>query len=291
MLQLGEHRLRMVSGGDFRLDGGAMHGVVPKTIWSRLVGCDEHNRVAYSTNCLVVDTPGGERVLVETGNGDKFSAKERAIYGIEQQGCLLRALAAESIAPESIDVVIMTHLHYDHAGGAVRRDDGGALAPVFPRARHVVQRRELEDALHPHERNRASYLIENIEPLLEAGRLEAVDGEVEVARGVTVVPTPGHTLGHQSVRIDGIGGIGGASGAGRRALFLGDVVPTAVHVRLPFIMAYDLDVVATLESKRAVLAQAIDEDWLVLFGHDKRHGARLGRDAKGAPMVRELVDI
>ena len=292
MLQLGEHRLRMVSGGDFRLDGGAMHGVVPKTIWSRLVGCDEHNRVAYSTNCLVVDTPGGERVLVETGNGDKFSAKERAIYGIEQQGCLLRALAAESIAPESIDVVIMTHLHFDHAGGAVRRDDGGALAPVFPRARHVVQRRELEDALHPHERNRASYLIENIEPLLEAGRLEAVDGEVEVARGVTVVPTPGHTLGHQSVRIDGIGGIGGASGAGRRALFLGDVVPTAVHVRLPFIMAYDLDVVGTLETKRQLWKQALAENWLLVFGHElETHAGYLGLDAKGQYTIHQPVQL
>jgi glyoxylase-like metal-dependent hydrolase (beta-lactamase superfamily II) len=271
----------MLNGGDFRLDGGAMHGVVPKTIWSKLVSCDELNRVEYATNCLLVDTPSGERVLVETGNGDKLSAKERAIYGIQHDGSIVKALAEADVAPESIDLVVLTHLHFDHVGGAVRRGPHG-LEPVFPRARHIVQRRELEEALHPHERNRASYLQDNIGPLVERGLLELVDGEAEVATGVRVVPTPGHTSGHQSVLVDG---------GAEKALFLGDVVPTSVHVKLPFIMAYDLDVVGTLESKRRVLGRAVDGEWLVLFGHDRRHGARLGRDDHGAPKVRELCDL
>ncbi|MSP16071.1 MAG: MBL fold metallo-hydrolase [Myxococcales bacterium] len=280
-MQLGNATLTMVNGGDFRLDGGAMHGVVPKTIWSRLVSCDEHNRVTYATNCLLVEI-GGRRVLVETGNGDKFPAKEREIYGIDHDRSAAAALRELGVPPESIDVVLMTHLHFDHSGGATRRTASGALEPVFPRARHVVQRRELDAALHPHERNRASYLAENLQPLEAAGLLEVVDGEADILPGIRVLPTPGHTPGHQSILVDG---------GGPKALFLGDVIPTSVHVRLPFVMAYDLDVTGTIESKRRLLDDAIKDDWLVLFGHDRRHGARLGRDAKGQAQVSELVDL
>lgn len=280
---LGDARLTMVNGGDFRLDGGAMHGVVPKTIWSRLVSCDDRNRCTYSTNCLLVEL-GGRRVLVETGNGDKFPPKEKDIYGIEHDHSIEKALRELGVEPESIDVVVMTHLHFDHSGGATRRTPSGAVEPVFPRARHVVQRRELAAAQRPHERNRASYLAENLEPLVAAGLLDAVDGEAEVVPGVRVVPSPGHTPGHQSVLVDG-------GGPGARALFLGDVVPTSVHVRLPFIMAYDLDVEGTLASKKRLFQRAIDEGWLVLWGHDRRHGGRLTLDDKGQPTVAEYVDL
>ena len=184
--------------------------------------------------------------------------------------------------PASIDVVIMSHLHFDHVGGATRRQ-GDSIVPVFPRARHVVQRREWEAATHPHERNRASYLAENLGPLEAAGLLELVEGEVEIAPGVRVLPTPGHTPGHQSVLIDG---------GGQRALFLGDVAPTSVHVRVPFIMAYDLDVEATLGSKKRLWERALAEDWLVVFGHDKDcHAARLGRDKHGDPTVATRVQL
>ncbi len=283
-MKLGDATLSMVNGGDFRLDGGAMHGVVPKTIWSRLVSCDDKNRVTYSTNCLLVDI-GGQRILVETGNGDKFPAKEKDIYGIDHDRSAAVALRELGVEPESIDWVIMTHLHFDHSGGAtVRR--GGELAPVFPRARHVVQRREWEAAEHPHERNRASYLDENFAPLAAAGLIHQVEGEAEIVPGVRVMPTPGHTPGHQSVLIDG-----GGSGPESRALFLGDVVPTSVHVRLPFIMAYDLDVEGTLASKKKLIARAIEERWIVLWGHDRQHGGVLALDGKGQPTVERFVTL
>jgi glyoxylase-like metal-dependent hydrolase (beta-lactamase superfamily II) len=277
---LGDIRLTMVNGGDFRLDGGAMHGVVPKTLWSRLTSCDEHNRCTYATNCLLVDI-GGKRVLVETGNGDKFPARDKEVYGIDHDRSIVDALRELGVEPASIDVVVMTHLHFDHSGGATRRD-GDAVVPVFPRARHVVQARELDAALHPHERNRASYLAENIEPLRAAGLLETVDGEVELVPGVRVMPTPGHTPGHQSVLIDG---------GGDKALFLGDVVPTSVHIPLPWVMGYDLDVEATLASKRRIYERAQAERWLLLFGHDRHHATYLTVDDRGRPKAGELIDL
>jgi glyoxylase-like metal-dependent hydrolase (beta-lactamase superfamily II) len=257
-MRFGDLTLTLVNGGNFRLDGGAMHGVVPKTIWSKLVSCDELNRCEYATNCLLVQGRG-VCVLIETGNGDKFSEKERRIYGIDHDLCVAGNLRTLGVEPASVTHVVMTHLHFDHAGGTTRRE-GGRVVPVFARARHVVQRQEWQDATHPHERNQASYLQENLLPLADAHLLELVDGEREVAPGVRVFPTPGHTRGHQSVLID--------DGHGHHLLFLGDVVPTALHLRLPYIMAYDLDVIGTLESKRAILRRALDEKWLLVFGHD-----------------------
>jgi glyoxylase-like metal-dependent hydrolase (beta-lactamase superfamily II) len=280
-MKLGDATLTMVNGGDFRLDGGAMHGVVPKTIWSRLASCDDRNRCTYSTNCLYVEI-GGKRVLVETGNGDKFPAKERDLYGIDHDRSVQIALRELGVDPDSIDVVIMSHLHFDHAGGTTRRTRSGGLEPVFPRARHVVQRREFDAATRPHERNRASYLAENIGPIAEAKLFDLVDGEAEVVPGVRVIPTPGHTPGHQSILVES---------GGETALFLGDVMPTSVHVRLPFIMAYDLDVEATLASKKKIVERALPARWTVLFGHDRRHGGILGLDDKGQPAVERFVDL
>jgi glyoxylase-like metal-dependent hydrolase (beta-lactamase superfamily II) len=283
MLALGDMRLTMLNGGNFRLDGGAMHGVVPKTIWSKLVSCDDLNRVEYTTRCLLVET-GCRRVLIETGNGDKFPQKLKDIYGIDHDRSIGDALGEVGLEPDAIDTVVMSHLHFDHSGGTTRRNAAGALEPVFRRARHVVQAREWQDATHPHERNRASYLAENIFPLEEHGLLQPVDGETEIAPGVRVIPTPGHTAGHQSVLLGQPGG--------PRAIFLGDVVPTAVHTRLPFVMGYDLDPARTVETKRALFERAIREDWIVLWGHDRDHeGGRLGPDKDGKPMVRELVTI
>jgi len=283
MLTLGDARLTMLNGGNFRLDGGAMHGVVPKTLWSKLVSCDAQNRCEYATRCLLVEV-GDRRILVETGNGDKFSPKLKDIYGIDHDRSIGDALREVGLEPEAIDMVVMTHMHFDHSGGTTRKTASGALEPVFKRAKHVVQRLEWEDATHPHERNRASYLGENIGPLGDAGLLQLVDGETEIAPGVRVLPTPGHTRGHQSVLIGPEGG--------PRALFLGDVVPTAVHTRLPWVMAYDLDPARTLETKRALFRRALEENWLLLWGHDRDHMAgRLGLDKDGNFVVRELVTI
>lgn len=282
-MQLGDLTLTVVDGGSFRLDGGAMHGVVPKTIWSKLVSCDDKNRVAYSTRCLLVEGRG-RRVLIETGNGDKFPAKLKDIYGIDHDRAIGDALREAGVEPDGIDTVVMTHLHFDHSGGTTRRTATGGLEPVFRRAKHVVQAREWQDANHPHERNRASYLAENITPIGDAGLLAIVEGETEIAPGIRVLPTPGHTAGHQSVLVGDPGG--------PRILFLGDVVPTAVHTRLPFVMAYDLDPARTVETKRALFARAIDEDWIVVWGHELgQHGGHMGRDKDGNAVVTELVNL
>jgi glyoxylase-like metal-dependent hydrolase (beta-lactamase superfamily II) len=263
-----------------------MHGVVPKTLWSKLVSCDALNRCEYATRCLLIEV-AGKRVLVETGNGDKFSPRLKEIYGIDHDRAIGDALRDVGLSPDDIDFVVMTHMHFDHSGGATRfSTTGSGLAPVFRRARHVVQRREWEDATHPHERNRASYLQDSIAPLGEAGLLDLVDGEAEIVPGVRVIPTPGHTAGHQSVLI------GAADSDAPKALFLGDVVPTAVHVKLPWVMSYDLDPARTVETKSALFKRAVMEDWLLLWGHDKDHGGgRLGVDKDGAFVVRELVTL
>jgi glyoxylase-like metal-dependent hydrolase (beta-lactamase superfamily II) len=286
VLAIGDAKLTMLNGGNFRLDGGAMHGIVPKTLWSKLVSCDALNRCEYTTRCLVVEA-AGKRVLVETGNGDKFSPKLKDIYGIEHDRSIEHALREVGLAPDDIDFVVLTHMHFDHSGGTTRfSTTGSGLAPVFKRARHVVQRKEWKDAVKPHERNHASYLQENIAPLAEGGgeRLWIVDGETEIVPGVRVIPTPGHTPGHQSVLI------GAWDPGAPKALFLGDVVPTAVHTKLPWVMGYDMDPAGTVETKRALFTRAVQEDWLLLWGHDKDHaGGRLGVDKEGTFVIRELV--
>jgi len=282
-MHLGDLTVTAIDGGSFRLDGGAMHGVVPKTLWSKLVSCDELNRCQYNTRCLLIEGRG-QRVLIETGNGDKFPPKLKDIYGIDHDRAVGDALREVGLLPDAIDVVIMTHLHFDHSGGTTRRTAGGAVEPVFRRARHVVQSRVWEDATRPHARNRASYLGENVFPLAAAGLLDLVDGEAEVAPGVRVLPTPGHTPGHQSILVGDPGG--------PRLLFLGDVVPTAVHLRLPWVMAYDLEPARTLETKRGLLRRAIEEKWIVVWGHDREHAAgRLGYDAQGTPVVAEEIAL
>jgi len=285
VLTIGDARVTVLNGGNFRLDGGAMHGVVPKTLWSKLVSCDPLNRCEYATRCLLIEA-GGKRVLVETGNGDKFSPKLKDIYGIDHDRAIDVGLREVGLAPDDIDFVVMTHMHFDHSGGTTRYSTSGSgLAPVFRRARHVVQRREWEDATHPHERNRASYLQENVGPLGEAGLIQLVDGEAEIVPGVRVIPTPGHTAGHQSVLI------GEWDPGAPKALFLGDVVPTAVHTKLPWVMGFDLDPARTVETKRALFTRAVQEDWLLLWGHDKDNaGGRLGIDKDGNFVVRELVN-
>lgn len=255
-------RVHTVDAGRVRLDGGAMFGVVPKPLWSRRIPADERNRIPLQMRCLLLETPGGKRVLVDDGLGDKEGAKFRDIYGVENEGDPTRlhdSLRALGVAAEEIDLVVCTHLHFDHAGGSTVRTPDGELRPAFPSARYVVARGEWEVAHLENERIQASYLRHNFDPLEPAGVLELVEGDVEVVPGVRLVHTPGHTAHHRSVLVEA---------GGETVCFLADLVPTSAHLRLPWIMGYDLEPLVTLESKRKLLTRAGREGWILVFEHD-----------------------
>ncbi len=259
MIPIGDIRVHVLSDGRFRLDGGAMFGVVPRVVWEKTDPADEKNRVDLALNVALIEA-GGKRILVDTGMGDKWGEKERGIYALDRSTHLLASLRAIGLGPEDIDVVINTHLHFDHAGGNTRNLDG-RVVPTFPKARYVVQLGEWEDATRPHERNRASYLEENYVPLAAARQLDTVQGELELAPGVRVMPVGGHTAYHQMVVVES---------RGETLAIPTDIVPTASHLPLPFIMGYDLFPLGTLETKRRLLARALDEQWSLLFYHDPR---------------------
>ncbi|HEV3469330.1 MAG TPA: MBL fold metallo-hydrolase [Pyrinomonadaceae bacterium] len=258
-MQFGDYRVEVVPDAEFRLDGGAMFGVVPRALWSRVAPPDEENRVRLNMNCLYVEA-AGERVLVETGIGDKWTPRQAALYGISREGSLgERLLALTGCAPEQVTVVVNTHLHFDHAGGNTRLDPDGRPAPAFPNARYFVSRAEFEHAERPHERDRASYLSENWRPLAESGQLELKPDAYEVLPGLTLETVAGHSRTMQCVRLE----------RGGRTLFgFADLVPTRAHLPLAWVMGYDLYPVETLEAKRRLLPRAAREGWLCLFYHD-----------------------
>jgi glyoxylase-like metal-dependent hydrolase (beta-lactamase superfamily II) len=257
-LTIGPYSVRFVSGGRFRLDGGAMFGVVPKVLWNRVAPADDRNRIQMGMNCLLIEGDG-KRVLVDAGAGSKVDAKFREIYAIERPESLTEEIGACGVAPERIDTVALTHLHFDHCGGGTTRGADGVVGPAFPRAHYLVRRQEWHDAHHANERNRASYLSENYDPLEASGQLILHDDDIEILPGVWMRNLPGHTLGHQGVFFDV---------SGERALYTVDLIPTIAHLPLPFIMGYDLYPMTTLETKRATLREATREKWLLLFEHD-----------------------
>lgn len=256
-MRIGEIEVTAVSDGRFRLDGGAMFGSVPKTLWERRAPADAQNRIALAVRPLLVRT-GGRRILVDAGIGDKMGAKASAIYAIDRTVSLDDSLAAEGLAAADIDLVVATHLHFDHAGGFTT-SAGGVLAPRFGGARYIVRRQEWEDAMHPHERSRASYLPENFAPLAAAGVVDFIDEDGEVAPGVSVHRTGGHTRHHQIVQI---------RSGGRTAVFAADLIPTAAHIDVPWIMGYDLYPMDTLEYKRRFVREAILGEYVIFFEHD-----------------------
>lgn len=272
-ITIGPYTVHFLSGGRFRLDGGAMFGVVPKTIWSRTAPADERNRIRMAMNCLLIEGDG-KRVLVDAGSGAKDDAKFRDIYAIERPEALIEDLRAAGVEPDQVDTVALTHLHFDHCGGGTTRGEDGTVRPTFPKAHYLVRRQEWEDAHHANERNRASYLSDNYDPLAVSGQLIIHPQDIEVLPGVWMKNLPGHTLGHQGVFFDI---------AGTRALYAVDLIPTAAHLPLPFIMGYDLYPMMTLETKRAVIRDAIRENWLILFEHDPElRAVRIAGDTQRA---------
>jgi glyoxylase-like metal-dependent hydrolase (beta-lactamase superfamily II) len=256
-VQFGQFEITPLLDARFRLDGGAMFGVVPKPLWERRAPADDRNRIAMSVRPLLIRT-GGANVLVDAGIGDKMSEKETEIYGIDRTEHLDLSLAAAGLTARDIDVVIASHLHFDHAGGFTTLVDG-ALLPRFPRARYVIRRGEWEDAMHPHERNRASYFAENYAPLERAGVVDFMDDDGEVVPGVSVWRTGGHTRHHQAIRIE----------SGRRtAVFVADLMPTTAHVDPAWIMGYDLYPMDTLAAKKTLIAEALAGEYVIFFEHD-----------------------
>jgi glyoxylase-like metal-dependent hydrolase (beta-lactamase superfamily II) len=279
-VRLGDFRLDVVSDGTFRLDGGAMFGVVPRVLWERVYPPDDRNRIRLGLNCLLVRT-GRETVLVDTGIGEKWSERERDMYGIAHETTVAGSLGALGLAPDDVDVVVCTHLHFDHAGGNTRPGPEGEPVPTFPRARYVVQAGELATARAPHERERASYLAENWEPLVASGQLETVEGETEVVPGVRVFPVRGHNDYTQLVSVES---------GGERAVYFADVVPTTRHLRPAWVMGYDLYPVELLERKKELVARAEREEWVCVFEHDHEMPmARIVRDERGNPVAAPIA--
>jgi glyoxylase-like metal-dependent hydrolase (beta-lactamase superfamily II) len=265
--------------GFFRLDGGAMFGVVPKPLWERRAPPDERNRIRLGLRPLLVRTPA-RTVLIDAGIGAKMSAKEVDIYGIDRRPGLESELARVGVAPNDIDVVIASHLHFDHVGGFTTQA-GDAVVPAFPRATYYVRRAEWEDATHPHARNRASYLPENFRPLEAAGVLRFIEDDGEVVPGISVWRTGGHAMHHQAVQIEG---------GGRTGVFVADLIPTAAHVDDAWIMGYDLYPMDTLTCKQRFVREAIDREYVIFFEHDPDIAAGIIRETGGRRRVEPILE-
>lgn len=278
-MHVGDIEVRHLHGGTFYLDGGAMFGVVPKPLWERKTPADERNRIHLAANSLLVRA-GRKNIVVETGNGTKWDAKLRYIYGIEEGDPLQASLEENGVKPKEIDLVINTHLHFDHAGGNTRPIDGQDM-PFFPNAQYVVQRGELEHAMSPTDRDRASYFPDRFVPVSAAGQWQLVEGDVEVVPGISVIRIPGHNATIQAVKI----GKGDDS-----LLFVADLIPTRHHLSLPWIMGYDLYPLQTLESKRKWIGEVVRGRWTVVFGHDPDYPAATLQE-RGGKIEFEPVDL
>ncbi len=278
---VGSIRIHGVEAGVVQLDGGAMFGIVPKPLWERRIPADPRNRIPLALRCLLIEAPNA-LVLVDTGVGNKYDEKFGDIYGISNDGEPTRledGIRHAGFDPGDVDIVLNTHLHFDHAGGNTVLAEDGEIRPSFPEARYVVQKEELELSHLQNERIRASYVLDNIDPITEAGLWDLVEGETEITEGVRVVPTPGHTPHHHSVLIES---------DEETACYLADVCPTSAHIPLPWIMGYDLEPLVTLESKRGLWTRALDEDWLLAFEHDPRiPWGRLDPDADRPKLLEE----
>jgi methylmalonyl-CoA epimerase len=271
---LGDLELISLSDGLLHLDGGSMFGTVPKVLWEKKAPADERNRITMAMRPLVVR--GARTMLIDAGLGGKESAKFHDVYGVDRSRSLDATLAEAGLAPEDIDIVLASHLHFDHAGGFTYRDATGQLRPTFPRAQYIVRRGEWEDATHPHERNRATYLADNYLPLADAGVLQLVDDDATIMPGVRVRRTGGHCRHHQIALIES---------KGRTAAFAADLIPTTAHVPDTWIMGFDSYPMDTLAAKQQFVKDAIEKETLVFFVHDPAIAAGYIREQDGKRSV------
>ena len=277
-IPFGEFQLTTLHDGPFRLDGGAMFGVVPRLLWEKKAPPDDRNRIQLAMRPLLIEASWG-RLLIDCGVGDKMSGKDRDIYALDRSRTLEDALASVRQSSESIEIALASHLHWDHFGGATARMNG-ALKPRFPKAEYVIRAAEWEDATHPHERNRGSYLQDDFVPLKEAGVVTFFDGDQVIRPGVRVVRTGGHTGQHQIIFIES---------SGRTAVFVADLIPTAAHLENAWVMSYDLFPMDTLAFKRQFIREAIDREYLIFFEHDPLIAAGYIREKDGRRYVEQVL--
>ena len=274
-IHLGGFKLTSFSDGNYFLDGGAMFGVVPKSLWSKRIHVNDRNLMTCGTNSVLVEA-NGKRVLIETGIGNKLGPKLKAIY--ENQERLLANLAAAGISPDSIDVVINSHLHFDHCGWNTMLSDG-KIVPTFPKAKYFAPRGEWEHGQKQLDRDRISYISDNYDPLIASGQMELVVGEKEILPGIRVEPMPGHTRTMQAIILES---------RGDTACYISDLMPTSAHLDATWVMAYDLFPLETIENKKKYYERAIPGNWLTLFTHDPDvPWARIGRNEKGKYEIAE----
>ncbi len=256
-LDLGDAEAVHLPGGDFRLDGGTMFGVVPKALWQRECPPDERNRIRLSCNCLLLKT-GRELALLDAGFGERFSRRERAMYGMDGAQALRGSLAAAGVAPEAITMVALTHLHFDHFCGCLIQGPTG-LAPLFPNAIHAVQRGEWDDALAGRSTMRTSYRPEELHTLARRVEVRFLDGDSELAPGLTAFVTGGHTRAHQGFRLEA---------GGHVLVYPGELIPTRLYLRPYWNMAYDMFPYQTSTRKQHFAAEAAARGWIVAWDHD-----------------------
>ncbi len=257
-MKLGDFRVRWLSDGRFKLDGGAMFGVVPRTLWQMRYPVDDENYIPLALNCLLIETPEA-RILVDVGYGTRLTPKQTGIFRLVQPPSLLESLAGAGLQPGDIDMVVYTHLHHDHAAGTSYRDSDGILQATFPRARHLMQRAEWDEAQAPTTRSAHAYWADNWEPLVRDGLVDVVDGESSLVPGVRVLPTGGHTRGHQAILIES---------GGEAALHMGDLLPTRAHLNPLWVMAYDDHPMDSIAAKQHWLGEARSRGWWLTFYHD-----------------------
>jgi len=266
------YKVMSVDAGTFKLDGGAMFGVVPKVLWSKSNPADADNRITLAMRPMLA-VGSGRVILVDAGIGEKIGEKMRRIYAVESgESKLARSLAGLGFSREDVTDVVISHLHFDHCGGCTV-NSGGKLEPAFPNAVYYVQKDNLETALNPNRREKASYLAENFVPLTDSGVLKTVQGRVELFPGVELIPASGHTSGHQIVKVNSERGV---------VVFCADLIPTSSHIGLPYVMSYDLMPLSSMREKEEVLRAAAENDWILFFEHDPEvAAARVIRTERG----------
>ncbi len=279
---LGDFELTICTDGIYFLDGGAMFGVVPKTLWEKHTPADERNRILLGANTVIVRT-GKHTVAIETGLGNKLPPKLRQIYGASEM--LPKSLEAAGVPPEDVDIVINSHLHFDHCGWNTTKSDDGKVEPFFPNARYFAHRGEVEHGHLQLDRDRISYISDNYDPLVASGQMTLMDGsqpghQADIVPGISVEIFPGHTAQLMAIHIDS---------AGKRATYISDLIPTSAHLEATWVMGYDLYPLTCIEERKRFYQRAIPEKWLVLFTHDHHHPmGTIAINEKGRPELRPL---